>query len=178
MKTNCSFYAEGLNRPFTPWALPRAGRGAAAVAPALGETAPRPWAAMQPYFYHDTHYRRRLAAGRCPQRRQGTYCPAAARQMVQLYGAPSAHRHRGAGRGDRWHLICVQEGVLFSYLEEPRTNVNIRHKPGAHSPELDAWIAADPESHFARFTPEQKAHPDSGHNFVFCPALRERRTEP
>ena len=59
--------------------------------------------------------------------------------------------------------------MLFSYLEEPRTNVNIKHQPGAHSPELDAWIAADPESHFARFTPEQKAHPDSSHNFVFLP---------
>lgn len=77
----------------------------------------------------------------------------------------------GLVEGDRWHLICVQEGVLFSYLEEPRTNVNIRHQPGAHSPELDAWIAADPESHFARFTPEQKAHPDSGHNFVFLPRI-------
>lgn len=77
----------------------------------------------------------------------------------------------GLVEGDRWHLICVQEGVLFSYLEEPRTNVNIRHQPGAHSPELDAWIAADPESHFARFTPEQKANPDSGHNFVFLPRI-------
>ena len=55
--------------------------------------------------------------------------------------------------------------------EGRRTNVNIRHQPGAHSPELDAWIAADPESHFARFTPEQKAHPDSGHNFVFLPRI-------
>ena len=77
----------------------------------------------------------------------------------------------GLVEGDRWHLICVQEGVLFSYLEEPRTNVTIKHRPGAHSPELDAWIAADPESHFARFTPEQKAHPDSGHNFVFLPRI-------
>ena len=31
--------------------------------------------------------------------------------------------------------------------------------------------AADPESHFARFTPEQKAHPDSSHNFVFLPRI-------
>ena len=141
------FYAEGLNRPFTPQGLcPALDAALLPWPPALGEAAPRPWAAMQPYFYHDVPT---TAAdwqqGRCPQRRRV--------------------------EGDRWHLICVQEGVLFSYLEEPRTNVNIKHRPGAHSPELDAWIAADPESHFARFTPEQKAHPDSGHNFVFLPRI-------
>ena len=94
------------------------------------------------------HHRRRLAAGPLPAAPRA-HCAAAARQLVQLYGASPAHCHRGGlVEGDRWHLICVQEGVLFSYLEEPRTNVNIKHRPGAHSPELDAWIAADPESHF------------------------------
>lgn len=83
------FYAEGLNRPFTPQGLcPALDAALLPWPPALGEAAPRPWAAMQPYFYHDV----------------------------------------------------------------PTT-------------------AADPESHFARFTPEQKAHPDSGHNFVFLPRI-------
>lgn len=27
----------------------------------------------------------------------------------------------GLLEGDRWHLISVQENLLFSYLEEPRT---------------------------------------------------------
>ncbi len=119
------FYAEGLNRPFTPQGL----------CPALDAALlpPDSWCS-----YMEHHLR-----------------------IVT----------EGLVEGDRWHLICVQEGVLFSYLEEPRTNVNIKHQPGAHSPELDAWIAADPESHFARFTPEQKAHPDSSHNFVFLPRI-------
>ena len=48
------FYAEGLNRPFTPQGLcPTLDAALLPWPPALGETAPRPWAAMQPYFYHD-----------------------------------------------------------------------------------------------------------------------------
>ena len=48
------FYAEGLNRPFTPQGLcPALDAALLPWPPALGETAPRPWAAMQPYFYHD-----------------------------------------------------------------------------------------------------------------------------
>ena len=69
--------------------------------------------------------------------------------------------------GDRWHLISVHENLLFSYLEEPRTNVNLRGVPGAESPELAAWLAADPESHCARFRPGQQAHRDADDNFVF-----------
>ena len=129
-------------------------------------------AAMQPYFYHDVPTSSAdWQQGRCPQRRRGRI----ALLPPDSWCSYMEHHLRivteGLVEGDRWHLICVQEGVLFSYLEEPRTNVNIKHRPGAHSPELDAWIAADPESHFARFTPEQKAHPDSGHNFVFLPRI-------
>ena len=48
------FYAEGLNRPFTPQGLcPALDAALLPWPPALGETSPRPWAAMQPYFYHD-----------------------------------------------------------------------------------------------------------------------------
>ena len=48
------FYAEGLNRPFTPQGLcPALDAALLPWPPALGEAEPRPWAAMQPYFYHD-----------------------------------------------------------------------------------------------------------------------------
>jgi hypothetical protein len=41
------FYAEGLNRPFTPQGLcPALDAALLPWPPALGETAPRPWAAM------------------------------------------------------------------------------------------------------------------------------------
>ena len=130
------FYAEGLNRPFTPQGLcPALDAALLPWPPALGESSPRPWAAMQPYFYHDVPT---TAAdwqrGRCPQRRRGRI----ALLPPDSWCSYMEHHLRivteGLVEGDRWHLICVQEGVLFSYLEEPRTNVNIRHRPGAHSP--------------------------------------------
>lgn len=95
------FYAEGLNRPFTPQGLcPALDAALLPWPPALGEAAPRPWAAMQPYFYHDVPT---TAAdwqrGRLPAAPPRPHCAAAARQLVQLYGASPAHCHRGAGRG-------------------------------------------------------------------------------
>ena len=75
------FYAEGLNRPFTPQGL----------CPALDTPCRRMRRSITPASPR--------ALMRLPAAPPGTHCPAAARQMVQLYGAPSAHRHRGAGRG-------------------------------------------------------------------------------
>lgn len=90
--------------------------------------------------------------------------------MVQLHGVPSKAGERGLAGGDRWHLISVQENLLFSYLEEPRTHVNIRHQPGVPSAELQEWLAVDPESHFEHFAKEQQG-PDAP-NFVYLPAVQ------
>jgi GTP-binding protein Era len=57
--------------------------------------------------------------------------------------------------------------TMFSYLEEPRTHVNIRHQPGVPSAELQEWLAVDPESHFEHFAKEQQG-PDAP-NFVYLP---------
>ena len=76
------FYAEGLNRPFTPQGLcPALDAALLPWPPALGEAAPRPC----------THHRRRLAAGPLPAAPPRPHCAAAARQLVQLYGASPAH---------------------------------------------------------------------------------------
>lgn len=167
------FYAEGLDAPFAPDGLcPALDARLAPWPPALGQTEPRPWAAMQPYFYHAVPT---TAADwqrdRHPQQRRGRIALLPADKWCSYMEHHLRLTSEGLLAGDRWHLISVHENVLFSYLEEPRTNVNILNKPGAHSPELDAWLAADPESHFARFTPEQQAHPDADHNFVFLPRV-------
>lgn len=167
------FYAEGLNEPFAPDGLcPELDTQLVPWPPALGSTAPRPWAAMQPYFYHAVPT---TAAdwqrGRNPAQRRGRIALLPPDKWCSYMEHHLRLTSEGLLAGDRWHLICVHEGVLFSYLEEPRTNVNLANSPGAHSPELDAWLAADPESHFARFTPEQQAHPDAAHNFVFLPRI-------
>ena len=167
------FYAEGLNRPFTPQGLcPALDAALLPWPPALGGNFTPPMGRHAAVFLpRYPHHRRRLAAGALPAAPPGTHCLAAARQMVQLYGAPSAHCHRGAGRGGSLAPDLRTGGRAVFLSRGTAHHVNIRHQPGAHSPELDAWIAADPESHFARFTPEQKAHPDGGHNFVFLPRI-------
>ncbi len=167
------FYAEGLDAPFAPDGLcPALDAQLAPWPPALGGTTPRPWAAMQPYFYHAVPT---TAADwqrdRQPQQRRGRIALLPADKWCSYMEHHLRLTSEGLLMGDRWHLISVHENVLFSYLEEPRTYVNVANKPDAHSSELDAWLAADPESHFARFTPEQQAHPDADHNFVYLPRV-------
>ena len=163
------FYAEGLNRPFTPQGLcPALDAALLPWPPALGEAAPRPWAAMQPYFYHDVpttagdwlHGRHSGAQhGRIAVLKPDKWCSYMEYHLKLV--------SEGLLEGDRWHLISVQENLLFSYLEEPRTHVNIRHQPGVPSAELQEWLAVDPESHFEHFAKEQQG-PDAP-NFVYLP---------
>lgn len=61
--------------------------------------------------------------------------------------------------GDKYQCISLHENILFSYYEEPRTNVNICGDFAAQSQIMEGWLAADPESHFDR----QKA---GGDNFL------------
>lgn len=56
----------------------------------------------------------------------------------------------GKHAGDKYQCIALHENILFSYYEEPRTNVNLCGEQGAESEALKGWMAADPESHFDR----------------------------
>ena len=163
------FYAEGLNRPFTPQGLcPALDAALLSWPPALGEAAPRPWAAMQPYFYHDIPT---TAGDWLRERHSGAQHGRIAVLKPDKWCSYMEYHLKlvseGLLEGDRWHLISVQENLLFSYLEEPRTHVNIRHKPGVPSAELQEWLAVDPESHFEHFAKEQQG-PDAP-NFVYLP---------
>ncbi len=72
--------------------------------------------------------------------------------------------------GDQYAYISLHENLLFSYFEEPRTNVNISGK-AAESTVINDWLKADPESHFDR----EKAQ---GSNFLVIPCLfSEERIE-
>ena len=163
------FYAEGLNRPFTPQGLcPALDAALLPWPPALGEAAPRPWAAMQPYFYHDIPT---TAGDWLRERHSGAQHGRIAVLKPDKWCSYMEYHLKlvseGLLEGDRWHLISVHENLLFSYLEEPRTHVNIRHQPGVPSAELQEWLAVDPESHFEHFAKEQQG-PDAP-NFVYLP---------
>ena len=75
----------------------------------------------------------------------------------------SAIVSEGLLKGDKYAYISMHENLLFSYYEEPRSNVNIRgidKEPVA----IQDWMAADPESHFDRVKAK-------GSNFLVIPCL-------
>ena len=135
---------------------------------AVGEALPRRWVAMQPYFYHDIPT---TAGDWLRERHSGAQHGRIAVLKPDKWCSYMEYHLKlvseGLLEGDRWHLISVQENLLFSYLEEPRTHVNIRHQPGVPSAELQEWLAVDPESHFEHFAKEQQG-PDAP-NFVYLP---------
>ncbi len=69
----------------------------------------------------------------------------------------------GLSPGDKYAYISMHENLLFSYYEEPRNNVNLRHSQ-EESEVLKKWLAVDPESHFDRVKGE-------GMNFLVIPCL-------
>ena len=123
---------------------------------------------LQPYFYHDIPT---TAGDWLRERHSGAQHGRIAVLKPDKWCSYMEYHLKlvseGLLEGDRWHLISVQENLLFSYLEEPRTHVNIRHKPGVPSAELQEWLAVDPESHFEHFAKEQQG-PDAP-NFVYLP---------
>lgn len=66
--------------------------------------------------------------------------------------------------GDKYQCIALHENILFSYYEEPRTNVNLCGDKNAKSVAIDGWTAVAPESHFDR----KKA---DGNNFLVIDPL-------
>ena len=75
----------------------------------------------------------------------------------------SAIVSEGLLKGDKYAYISMHENLLFSYYEEPRSNVNIRGID-KESVAIQDWMAADPESHFDRVKAK-------GSNFLVIPCL-------
>lgn len=53
----------------------------------------------------------------------------------------------GLLKGDKYQFISLHEDILFSYYEEPRTQVNISGAEG-ESEAIKGWLAIDPGAHF------------------------------
>jgi len=53
----------------------------------------------------------------------------------------------GLLKGDKYQYISLHENILFSYYEEPRTNVSITGGD-EESEVIDKWLSIDPGSHF------------------------------
>lgn len=167
-------YAEGVGEEAVPDRL------CASLAPFLQswmETVEAPehgrsWIHMQPYYYHAVpESAEAWMRGRRPSRRRGRIALLWPEKWESYMGHHLALMREGLIEGDRYHLICLHENVLFSYFEEPKTMTNLRGEKETHSMALEEWLRTDPESHFMRFSPGQGPGPDE--NFVFLPCVAE-----
>ena len=174
------FLRRGTEPPLhTAGALPRTGRGFAALATRLGGNFTPPMGRHAAVFLpRYPHHRRRLAAGALPAAPPGTHCLAAARQMVQLYGAPSAHCHRGAGRGGSL-APDLRTGGRAVFLS--RGTAHQRQYSASAGRTQPNWMHGSPPTPkviLRALPPNRKPIRTADTTLYFCPALRERRTEP
>lgn len=132
----------------------------------------RLWLRMQPYYYHAVPgSAEEWMRDRKPSRRRGRIALLSPGKWESYMTHHLALMREGLIEGDKYHLICLHENVLFSYFEEPKTMTNLQGVKGAHSAALEEWLLNDPESHFMRFVPGQGPGPDE--NFVFLPCVAE-----
>lgn len=166
------FYSEGVRKTVWPDLL------CAPMTPYLQKWPPmmeepgrdRAWMPMQPYYYHALPGTAEdWMQNRKPSLRRGRIALLAPDRWESYMTHHLALMREGLIEGDRYHLICAHENVLFSYFEEPKTMTNLRQEPGVQGTALEDWMRTDPESHFMRFTPGQGPGPDG--NFVFLPLI-------
>lgn len=163
------FYYEALERDIVPEDCLRS------LTPYLeswpGEKAGRNWVKMYPIFYHAVpESREDWKRPVVPERRRGRI---AKLKEEKLFGYVCHHHalvEEGLLTGDKYQFISLHEDILFSYFEEPKTEMNVKRKLGEESQEVKEWIAVDPESHFERY-PEAKG------NFLCIPAYFAIGTE-
>lgn len=163
-------YAEGIGQVVDPAVLLSALNPLLLCWPAspAAQQADRLWVTMQPYYYHSEPTTvADWQQGRHPERRRGRIALLDDEAWTSYVYYHLALMRERTIAGDRYHLISLHENVLFSYFEEPKTMVNLCGDPQAESAVLQDWLAADPESHFLKFTPETTL--GTGGNFVFLP---------
>ncbi len=135
------------------------------------------WAPMYPIYWHSVPgSAEEWKRAKEPSRRVGRIALLKHETMFEYVYHHFAIVKEGVFKGDRYQFISLHEDMLFSYYEEPRTNVCIREESGElprtepGSPEeprseaLEAWAQADPPAHFVPL-------PGSGGaNFLELPA--------
>ena len=107
------------------------------------------WAEMTPVFWHAQP----LSAdewreGRPRQRRRGRIAKLYPDKLTEYVYHHFALTQEGVFKGDKYMFISLYGDTLFSYFEEPRTSDNTT-KTDVPSEAIRAWMAVDPDSHFA-----------------------------
>lgn len=124
----------------------------------------RPWARMYHIYWHcvprgEEDWVRSVP----PERRRGRIALLRPETMFRYVYHHQAIVDEGKLLGDRYQSIALHEDVLFSYFEEPRTNVNILRDPTQASEAIQGWLDVNPESHFVPLPGS------NGANFLLLP---------
>ena len=135
------------------------------------------WAPMYPIYWHSVPKSvEEWVRPKEPTRRVGRIALLKHETMFEYVYHHFAIVREGVFKGDRYQFISLHEDMLFSYYEEPRTNVCVREESGElprtepGSPEepvseaLKAWVNTDPGSHFVPLPGS------NGANFLELPA--------
>jgi hypothetical protein len=129
-----------------------------------GEKGERDWVAMQHVFYHAIpegveDWRRDCR----PEMQRGRIAFLKPDKVVQYVYHHVALTEEGLLHGDKYQSIGLHENILFSYFEEPKTEINIKRDLSKNSTVINQWIDVIPEDHFIQ-GPEKT-------NFIFIPAI-------
>lgn len=122
------------------------------------------WALMYNVFWHDApkddeDWKRSVP----PERRRGRIAWLKHDTMFRYVYHHFAIAEEGILQGDRYQSIALHEDILFSYFEEPRTPGNLRRDTTLQSQTIQAWLDANPESHFIPLSGS------NGSNFLLLP---------
>lgn len=124
------------------------------------------WAKMNKIFYHSIPRSvEEWMSDRKPDKKQGRIALLDEEKMFGYVYHHKALVDEGLIRGDKYQYISLHENLLFSYFEEPRSSVNILEDYSRESEAINAWMQADPESHFIHFKEA------NGENFLILPNL-------
>lgn len=129
-----------------------------------GQEKERKWVFMHHVFYHaipegKDDWRRKVK----PELQRGRIAFLKPDKIFQYVYHHVAITTEGLLRGDKYQSIALHENILFSYFEEPRTEINIKRDLSLESQVIKDWIEVIPEDHFIQ-GPEHT-------NFTFIPAI-------
>lgn len=110
-----------------------------------GET---PWAYMYPIFYHTIPEEVKAWKRQEKKQRRGRIAYLKEDKLFSYVYHHKAIVDEGLLEGDRYQFIALHEDILFSYFEEPKQFTHIYSESKEPSKAIEAWIKADPESHF------------------------------
>lgn len=129
-----------------------------------GQEKEREWVFMYHVYYHaipegKEDWKRKVKPGL----QRGRIAFLKPDKTVQYVYHHVAITTEGLLHGDKYQSIALHENILFSYFEEPRTQINIKRDLSKDSKVIQDWLKVNPEEHFI----QGKEHT----NFTFIPAI-------